>query len=60
MPYIGAILDELTLYRIGDILIINISFIELRHMLVDILHVPMTVVIIHSLSHILAKDLHVI
>ena len=34
----GAILDELTLCRVGDILIINISFIEGRGRLVDILH----------------------
>lgn len=55
MPYIGAILDELTLYKIGDILTINISFIEGRYRLVDILHM----LVIHPLSCILAKDLHV-
>lgn len=55
MPYMGAILDELTLYRVGDILIINISFIEARHRLVDILHRN----VVGLLSCILAKDLHV-
>lgn len=55
MPYIGAILDELPLYKIGDILTINISFIEGRCMVVDILHR----IDVHSLSCILAKDLHV-
>lgn len=55
MPYIGAILDELTMYKIGDILIINMSFIEGIGMVVDILHR----IDVHSLSCILAKDLHV-
>jgi hypothetical protein len=55
MLYMSAILDELTLYRIGDILTINISFIEGRCMVVDILHR----IDVYHLSCILADVLHV-